>query len=169
MINDLVGDLHLLLQANSLIGRIWLRFMARQFCLFVFAGLIAAFGLAMASVAAFYALRGSVGPVGAATIVATADFLLAGIMIAVARTSESGSEIDQALDVRNKAMESLQADAHDLQVSVTALGQEIRDAKDSIVGFVQNPLDAAVQTFLIPAAKSIIERLRFKKDQAAEK
>ncbi|HVO23587.1 MAG TPA: phage holin family protein [Candidatus Margulisiibacteriota bacterium] len=169
MINDLVGDLYLLRKADSLIGRIWLRFIARQFGLLVFAALIAAFGLAMISVAAFYTLQALVAPGGAATIVAIADFVLAGIVIAVARNSEPGPEIDQALDIRKKTIESLQADAHDLQVSITALGQEIRDAKDSIVGFVQDPVDAAVQKLLIPAAKSIIEGLRSKKGQASEK
>jgi hypothetical protein len=40
--------------------------------------------------------------------------------------------------------------------------------KDLIAGFIQNPLDAAVQNLLIPAATSIIKGLHSKKDQAQE-
>ena len=43
----------------------------------------------------------------------------------------------------------------------------VRDAKDSIVEFAHDPRDSAVQKLLIPAATSIIGRLRAKKDQAA--
>ena len=62
------------------------------------------------------------------------------------------------------AIESIQRDARDLKGTVDAFGQEIREAKDSITGFLQNPLDAAVQKLLIPAATSIISGLRSRKD-----
>lgn len=166
MIDDFVRDLHLLRKADSLIGTIWLKVMARRFGLFVFAGLIAVFGLGMTNVAGFYALQASAGPVWAAAIVAIADFVIATTVMLVARNSEPGSEIELAFDVRQMAIDAIQADARDLRVTIDALGQEIRDAKDTIAGFVHNPLDAAAQKLLIPAAISIIKGLRSKKDQA---
>jgi len=166
MIDNLIRDLHLLSKADSLIGRIWLAVMARRFGLAVFAGLIAVFGLGMTNVAAFYALQASEGPVWAAAIVAIGDFVLAAIVILVARNSQAGPEIELALDVRKMALDAVQADARDLKLTVDALGQEIRDAKDAIAGFVHDPLDAATHKLLIPAALSIIKGLRSKKDQA---
>ena len=166
MIDDLVRDLHLLQKADSLIGKIWLKVMARRFGLFIFAGLIAVFGLGMANVAGFYALQVSVGPIWAAVIVAIADFVLATIVMLLARNSAPGPEIELALDVRKMAIDAIQADARDLKVTIDALGQEIRDAKDAIAGFVHNPLDAATHKLLIPAAISIIRGLRSKKEQA---
>jgi hypothetical protein len=166
MIDDLVRDLHLLQKADSLIGKIWLKVIARRFGLFIFAGLIAVFGLGMANVAGFYALQVSVGPIWAAVIVAIADFVLATIVMLLARNSAPGPEIELALDVRKMAIDAIQADARDLKVTIDALGQEIRDAKDAITGFVHNPLDAATHKLLIPAAISIIRGLRSKKEQA---
>jgi len=166
MIDDLVRDLHLLQKADSLIGKIWLKVMARRFGLFIFAGLIAVFGLGMANVAGFYALQVSVGPIWAAVIVAIADFVLATIVMLLARNSAPGPEIELALDVRKMAIDAIQEDARDLKVTIDALGQEIRDAKDAIAGFVHNPLDAATHKLLIPAAISIIRGLRSKKEQA---
>jgi len=166
MIDDLVRDLHLLQKADSLIGKIWLKVIARRFGLFVLAGLVAVFGLGMTNVAGFYALQSSVGPVWAALIIAVADFVLAAIVILVARNSEPGPEVELAFDVRKMAIDAIQADAADLKVTIDSFGQEIRDAKDTIAGFVNNPLDAAMQKLLIPAALSIIKGLHSKKDQA---
>lgn len=168
MIDDFVRDLHLLQKANSLIGRIWLKFMVRRFSLFAFAGLIAVFGLGMTDLAGFYALQASLGPIWAAALVAIGDFVLAAVVMLMGRSSQPGTEIDLAFDVRKMAVESIQVDARNLKVTIDAFGQEIQEAKDSIVGFVQNPLDAAVQKLLIPAATSIISGLRSRKDQATQ-
>jgi putative superfamily III holin-X len=164
MVDDFIRDLRLLLKADALIGKIWVRCMVRQFGLFAFAGLIAVFGLAMADVAGFYALQASLGPIWAAALMAIGDFVLAAMVMLIGRNSQPGPEIDQAFDIRKMAIESLQVDARELKVTVDTFGQEIQDAKDSIAGFLHNPLDAAVQDLLIPAATSIIRELCSKKD-----
>jgi len=166
MIDDLVRDLHQLQKADSLIGKIWLKVMARRFGLFIFAGLIGVFGLGMTDIAGFYALQASAGPVWAAVVISIIDFVLAAIVILIARDSKPGSEIELAFDVRKMAIDAIQADAADLKATIDALRQEVSDAKDTIVGFVNNPLDTAMQKLLIPAAISIIGGLRAKKDQA---
>ena len=166
MIDDFVRDVHDLQKADALIGKIWLKNLACQFGLFVFAGLIAAFGLGMTNVAGIYALQASLGPVWAAVVVAIADFVLAAIVVLVARNFPPGPDMGRALDARKTAIVAIQASALDLKVAIDAFGQEIRDAKDTIAGFVQHPLDAAVQNLLIPAATSIIKGLSSKKDQA---
>jgi hypothetical protein len=118
----------------------------------------------MADVASFCALRASLGPIWAAALMTIGDFVLAAIVMLIGRNSEPGTEIDQAFDIRKAAIESLQVDARELKVTVDTLGQGIQEAKDSIVGFLHNPLDAAVQDLLIPAATSIIGEFRSKKD-----
>ena len=98
MIDDFVRDLRFLQKADSLIGRIWLKFMVRQFSLFAFAGLIAVFGLGMTDVAGFYALQPSLGPVWAAVLVAIGDFVVAALVMLMGRSSQPGPEIDLAFD-----------------------------------------------------------------------
>ena len=164
MLDALIRDLHLLSKADFLIGRIWLKITVRRFGLFMFAGLIAVFGLGMTNVAGFYALQASVGPVWAAAIVAIGDFVLAAIVILVARNSQPGPEMELALHVRKMAIDAIREDARDLKLTVDTLGQQIRDAKDTIAGFVQNPLDAATDRLLLPAALSLIRGLRSRKE-----
>lgn len=166
MIDNFVRDLHLLWKADSLIGKIWLTVTARRLGLYAFAGLIAVFGLGMINVAGFYAFEASLGPVWAASLVALGDFVLAAIIMLIGRSSAPGPELDLAFDVRKMAIESLQADALDLKATIDTLTQEIQDTKNRIVGIVHNPLDAATQQLLIPAALSIIRGLRAKKDRA---
>jgi len=173
MIDDLARDLHALTKADFLIGRIWLDAMTRRFGFFALAGLTALFGLGMLNVAAFYVLRQIANPGLAAAIVAAADFILAAIVTLVARTSVPGSQLDLAFDVRKMAINAVQADALDLKHNVEALSQEFRDAKDQIAGFVQDPLGAVVQRYLVPALVSIgtaiAGALGSKKPEAGEK
>jgi hypothetical protein len=165
MIDDFVQSLVVLQKAETLIGRMWLHVMARRLGLLAFAGLIAAFGLAMANVAGFYALQASQGPVWAAVIVAAADFVLAAIVVLVSRNLKPGPEIDHALDARKAAIESIQESAAGVKASIDAIGDDIRGVKDTIAGVMHDPLDAALQGILIPAAQSLIGGLRKKKDQ----
>ena len=166
MMDDFIRDLHHLQKADSLIGKIWLKLFARQFGLFAFAGLIAALGFTMTNIAGFYGLQAPLGPVWAAVVVAIGDFILAAVVVQAARNSEPGPEMALALDTRKMAIEAIQADARDIKITIDTFGQDIRDTKDAIAGFFQNPLDATVQNLLIPAATSIIKGLGSKKDQA---
>lgn len=160
MMDEFVGHLQVLSRVDSLIVRIWLNVMARRFALFALAGLIAVFGLGMADLAGFYQLQASLGPIWAATLVALADFVVAAIIALGARHVKPGPEIDLAMDIRNMALKSLQADARDLEASAKALAQQIQDAKHTISSFVSNPLDAAAQKLLIPAVIAIVKGIR---------
>lgn len=165
MVEELAQDLDLLWKVDSIIGRIWLNVMACRFGVLMSAGLTAAFGLGMANLAGFYGLEGFVGPVWAAAILATIGFLLAAIVALASQNVEPGPEIDMALEVRKKAIESIKADTGDLKGAIDAFGQEIRATKISVLEVIQNPLDAAAQKILIPAVVSVINVMRSRKEQ----
>lgn len=153
-------------KADSLIGRIWLNVVARRFGLFALAGLVAVFALGMANVAGFYGLRPSWGAVWAAAIVATADLVLALIIVLAGRSVQPGPELELAFDVCKMAIDAIQADAGDLKDTVGSIGQQIRQPRDAISGFAQRPLSAATEQLLVPAVLSILRGLRAKQDYA---
>ena len=163
MVDDLVRDLQLLRKADGLIAKIWVTVIARRFGLVAFAALISVFGLAMANVAALYALQATIGSVCAAASVAAGDLVIAALVMLWARRCEPGPELQLALDVRRMAIEAIQADASELKSAIDTLGREIRDAKQTLIGFAHNPLDVAAQKLLIPAAISIVRGLRSKR------
>jgi hypothetical protein len=166
MVEDLVDSLHAIRQSDAIIGRLWFGAVTRRLGLVALAGLIAIFGLGMTNVAGFYALLESEGPIWAAGVVAAVDFVLAAIVILVSRRVKPNPEIERAFDARNMAIESIRAELSDLRTAADAFVQDIRDAKDSILEFAHDPLDSAIQKLLIPAATSIINGLREKKDAA---
>jgi hypothetical protein len=166
MIDHLLRDLQVLRKADVLIAKIWLNILLRRAGLYAFAGLIAVFGLGMANVAAFYALEPAIGPVGAAAIVALSDLVIAAIVLLAASKTRPGAELELALNVRQMAVESMQADARDLKLAIDAVCDEVKAVKANIIQLVHNPLDAAAQKLLIPAALSLLRGLRSKKEHA---
>jgi hypothetical protein len=166
MIDNLLRDLQVLRKADFLIARIWLNALARRLSFFAFAALIAVFALGMANMAGYYALQGAVGPVWAAVIVAAVDLAIAAIVLLAGANSRPGPEIDLAFDVRKMAWDSIEADTKDLKRAVDNLGQNIHEARATVAGFVQNPLDIAAQKLLVPAALSLLRGLRAKKEHA---
>jgi hypothetical protein len=46
------------------------------------------------------------------------------------------------------------------------LGQEMRNVKETVSGFVHNPLDVAAEKLFVPAVLSILRGLRSKKEHA---
>jgi len=96
MIDHLLRDLQVLRKADVLIAKIWLNILLRRAGLYAFAGLIAVFGLGMANVAAFYALEPTIGPVGAAAIVALSDLVIAAIVLLAASKTRPGAELELA-------------------------------------------------------------------------
>ncbi len=164
--DDLMRDLQVLWKADSLIGRIWLNVLARRLALSVFAALIAVFGLGMANIAGFYGLQPAYGFVWSAAIVAVVDFVLAALVVWLASRAQPGTELELALEVRKMAMASLLSDTADVRLAVDSIRQDIQQTRDSIAGFVQNPLNAAAERLLVPAALSLLKGLRSKKGQA---
>jgi hypothetical protein len=162
MIDSVLRDLQVLRKADFLIARIWLDIIARRLALFVFAALIAVFGLGMANLAGFYALQASVGAVWAAAIVAVIDLLVALVVLLVGRSSRPGPEIDLAFDVHKMALESLQMNGRDLKLTLGTVGQELTNVKSAVTQLVQNPMDVAAQKLLVPAVLSILRGLRSK-------
>jgi len=166
MIDNLVRDLQVLRKADLLIGKIWLNVLLRRSGLVAFAALIAVFGLAMANVAGFYALLAMAGAVWAAVVVALIDLVIAAVVLLIASKSQPGPELDLAFEVRKMAVESLQADAQDIKLTLDALGQEVKDLRANITQLIRSPLDTAAQKLLIPAALSIVRGFRSRRERA---
>jgi len=164
MIDHLLRDFQVLRKADLLIGKIWLGVFTRRLGLFAFAGLIAAFGLAMANLAAYNALQQPIGVIWSAIAVAAADLLIAAVVVVVAVNARPGPEIDMAFEMRRMAVESMQENARDLKISVDAITHEMKTVKENVAAVVRNPLDAAAEKLLVPAVLSILKGLRSKKE-----
>ena len=121
--------LRALWRAETLIAEIKLGLLAKRSGLMLFAGLIAAFGLAMLNVAVYLALAPVWSDVGAMVAVAIGDFVIAGILFMLASRQTKDPEIALASELRDQAIEAIELDA--------------RIAVDEVSGFVRRPVQVA--------------------------
>jgi hypothetical protein len=124
----------------------------RRSVLYGLAGLIAVFGLAMLNVAAFFGFQTAWGPVWAAIAAACGDFVVAAIVAAIALTTKPGAHLDAALEMRQSALDGIDAEIATLQHPLAWLS---RGAHHSI--------DAALPAILIPLVTAILRGMRRKK------
>ena len=108
--------------------------------LLALAGGAAAIGVVMLNVAAFYALREPLGGAMAALSVAAADFVLAGLLVAIAVRINADRETESATQVRDMAIADLEREVQiatrDLELTRAQLGAFARDPGGMVLGKV---------------------------------
>lgn len=150
---NVVKHLRVLWRTDRIIADIRLRHLLVGLGLRAFAALIAAFGLLMLELSAYFALVQIWSAIAAAAILGAVNFAIAGILFVIAGRSPSGRDIELANEIHSASIEALQLEARALQVQVS--------------GAVHHPLSTIVPV-LLPLIAIIIKSLRkTAKDPAA--
>jgi hypothetical protein len=142
---NIVRQLRVLWRTDRIIADIRLRHLLVGLGLRAFAGLIAAFGLLMFELSAYFALVQVWSAVAAAAILGAANFAIAAILFALALRQPSGRELDLATEIHGASVEALQVEARALQSQVS--------------GLVHNPLNG-ILPMLVPMIGIIIKSLK---------
>lgn len=142
---SIVKNLRVLWRADRIIAEIQMRRMAVGLAAGVFAALFAAFGVMMLELAAYFALVQVWTAITAAVLLGVFNFLLAGLILLVAKGKGSGGrEHDMAMALHNSAVETLQ-----LQV------RAFDTARSSAHG-----LEAVLPALIVPAISLLVKTLR---------
>jgi len=160
MMDNVVRNLRVLWRAESIIADIRFRQMMTRSGLRGAAALLGLFAYLMGNLALFFALDQAWGPIWAAALIGIANLLLAIILLVVAERSKPGREMELALEVRNTALQALEADAQVVQQQLTELRDEVRGMRQAIVGFVRHPIDSVLPGMLVPLAGAVIKGLK---------
>ena len=104
----IINQLRMLWRADRIIADIRLQHLLIGLGLRAFAGLIAAFGLLMLELSAYFALVQIWSAIAAAAILGGINFAIAAILFVVANRKPSGREIELASEVHDAAMQALQ-------------------------------------------------------------
>jgi len=121
----------------------------RRYALFAFGAVVAALGVGMLNVAAFFGLEPHWGPMWAALAAAGGDILIAVLVIAIALAARSDSELEAALELRRAATDGMEAEIGPLQNRVVWLSRLTRD-----------PIETALPAVLVPLVTAIVRGLR---------
>ena len=148
---NVVKHLRALWRTDRIIADIRLRHLLGGLGLRAFAALIAAFGLAMLELAAYFALVQVLNAIYSAVILGVVNFVIAAILFAVAARPPSGRELELASEIHGTSLEGLQLEARALQSEIS--------------GMVHHPLNGILPLLIVPLITIIIKSL--KKQSAA--
>jgi hypothetical protein len=143
---NVVKQLRVLWRTDRIIAEIRMRHMLMGFGLRAFAALIAAFGLLMIELAAYFALVQIWSAISAAAILGVVNFAIAGILFAIAGRAPAGRDLELANEIHASSMEALQTEARALQTQVS--------------GMVHHPLNGILPLLIVPLITIILNSLK---------
>ncbi|MET4724459.1 hypothetical protein ABIF63_008565 [Bradyrhizobium japonicum] len=142
---NIIKHLRVLWRTERIIADIRLRHLLIGLGLRAFAALIAAFGLLMIELAAYFALVHAWSAIVAASILGAINFAIAAILFLIAGRQPSGGEIELANEIHGATIEALQLEARALHAQVT--------------GAVHHPLNGLLP-LLTPLVGIVVKSLR---------
>lgn len=149
--NRIFRHFRILWHIESTIAEVRLRATMRRSVLYALAALVAVFGLGMLNVAAFFAIEPHWGPSWAAFAAALGDFVLAIVATVIAATTRPDRDLNSAIELRQAAIDGIEAELSSLQESVAWLSRAAR-----------NPIDTALPAIIVPLVTAVLRGLRKK-------
>jgi putative superfamily III holin-X len=148
--NRISRNISIVLRAERLITQRQMAVARNQTGLLAAAGLIAGIGLVMVNAAAYFTLSGVLSPQWAALIVAISNFVIAGLLVILAKNMSANVDVQGAIEVRDMAIE-------DLEAEFTSAVGEVQDIATDIRQMVKNPLGAVLPGVLGPLAEALLK------------
>ena len=113
--DNVVKHLRALWRTDRIIADIRLRQMLTSLGLRAFAALIAAFGLLMLELAAYFALVQIWSAISAAAVLGVVNFVIATVLFVIAGRSPASRELELANEIHGSAVDALQIEAWAMQ------------------------------------------------------
>lgn len=143
---NVVKHLRVLWRTDRIIADLRMRHLLVGLGLRAFAALIAAFGLLMLELAAYFALVQYWNAISAAAILGVVNFMIAAILFAIAAKPPAGRELELATEIHSSAVDALQLEARALQSQVS--------------GAMHHPLNGVLPLLIVPLMTIIIKSLK---------
>jgi hypothetical protein len=143
---NVVKHLRVLWRTDRIIADIRMRHLLVGLGLRAFAALIAAFGLLMLELSAYFALVQIYSAISAAAVLGAVNFVIAAILFVIAGRSPSGRELELATEIHGSSIDALQLEARALQSQVT--------------GMIHHPLNGLLPLLIVPLITIIIKSLK---------
>jgi hypothetical protein len=143
---NVVKNLRALWRTDRIIAEIRMRHMLVGLGLRAFAALVAAFGLLMLEMSAYFALVQIWSAIASTAILGGVNFVIAAFLFAVAGRPPAGRELELATEIHGSAVDALQMEARAMQAQFSAM--------------VHHPLNSALPLLLVPLITIIVKSLK---------
>lgn len=149
---NVVKNLRALWRTDRIIADLRMRHLLVGLGLRAFAALIAAFGLLMLELSAYFGLVQTWSAIFAAAILGVVNFVIAAILFMVAAKPPAGRELELATEIHGSAVDALQNEARAMQAQFSSI--------------VHHPLNSALPLLLVPLITIIVKNLKKSKPVA---
>jgi hypothetical protein len=143
---NVVKNLRVLWRTDRIIADIRMRHLLIGFGLRALAALIAAFGLLMLELSAYFALVQIWSAISAAAILGAVNFVIATVLFVIAARAPAGRELELANEIHGSSVDALQIEARALQSELS--------------GIVHHPLNGVLPLLIVPLITIIIRSLK---------
>ncbi len=143
---NVVKHLRVLWRTDRIIADIRMRHLLVGIGLRAFAALIAAFGLLMLELAAYFALVQFCNVISAAAILGAVNFVIAATLFAIAAGHPTGRDLELASEIHDSSIDALQLEARALQSHLS--------------GMIHHPLNGVLPLLIVPLMTVIIRNLK---------
>lgn len=143
---NVVKNLRVLWRTDRIIAEIRMRHLLVGLGLRAFAALIAAFGLLMLELSAYFALVQIWSAIFAAAILGALNFAIAALLFVIAARPPAGRELELANEIHSASVDALQIEARALQSNVS--------------GMIHHPLNGVLPLLIIPLITIIVRSLK---------
>lgn len=143
---NVVKHLRMLWRSDRIIADIRMRRLLIGMGLRVFAALIAAFGLLMLELSAYFALVLIWSAISAAAILGAVNFVIAAALVVIAARPPRGRELELASEIHGSSIDALQLEARALQTQLS--------------GMIHHPLNGVLPLLIVPLITIIIRSLK---------
>lgn len=124
------------------------------------AAFVAIFGLAMLSLAAFFALEPLWGKAWSALAIAGFDLALAMLLIVVASKLKQPAEVEMVREVRDLALANIEQEVALANAELQALRKDIRH-------FVRHPLESLLPGMIAPIVREVADGIKARTSKSA--
>jgi membrane protein implicated in regulation of membrane protease activity len=143
---NVVKQVRALWRTDRIIAEIRMRHLLVGLGLRAFAALIAAFGLLMLELSAYFALVQIWSAISAAAVLGVVNFVIATVLFVIAGRPPAGRELELATEIHGSAVEALQ--------------NEVRALQSQFTSMVHHPLNSALPLVLMPLITIIVKSLK---------
>ncbi|MEM8630651.1 MAG: hypothetical protein AAGF74_05395 [Pseudomonadota bacterium] len=148
-------NLNIAWRAERMIARRRLAVVRTQTGLMAFSGLVAGIGVIMLNVGIFFWLASHYGNANAGLILAAGNFALAVVLAVFAARMSAERELEPVAEVRDMAVE-------DLEAEISQVVSEVRDLSDNVRRIARDPLGTAGSSLIGPALVALLKSLNKK-------
>lgn len=157
---NMTRNLKVLWRTQAIISEHRLSGLVRKSGMMAGAAIVALFGLAMLDLAAFFWLATFVSSALAALVVALINFVLAGVLVILARSGGDSKELATVREVQEMTLEDIEMEAAALQAEYRAVRDELRGLKEQIGGIIRNPASLMSPQMLVPVISAALKAFK---------